>query len=55
MNGNRVRETAVVRVVNPDETPMRAILQGTINRINGEVIEYNYRIYATGKLNYHTI
>ena len=44
-----LRETAVVRVVNPDETPMRAILRGTINRITGEVVEYNYRIHATGK------
>ncbi|XP_070502127.1 apolipoprotein D-like [Chironomus tepperi] len=52
MNGQRLRETAVVRVVNPDEVPMRAILRGTINRINGEVIEYNYRIYATDYTNY---
>jgi len=28
---------------------MRAILRGTINRITGEVVEYNYRVYATGK------
>ncbi|XP_070502362.1 apolipoprotein D-like [Chironomus tepperi] len=52
LNGNRVRETAIVRVAFPDESPMRAILNGTINRINGEVIEYNYRIYATDYTNY---
>jgi len=49
MGGFNIRETGVVSVAFPDETPMRAILNGTINRITGEVITYNYRIYATGE------
>ena len=45
-----MRETATVRVAFPDEEPMRAIFNGTVNRITGEVIEYDYRIHATGEL-----
>lgn len=28
---------------------MRAIFNGTVNRINGEVQEYRYQVYATGE------
>ncbi|KAL7027079.1 hypothetical protein ACKWTF_005294 [Chironomus riparius] len=52
MDGVMVRETGIVRVAFPEETPMRAIFNGTINRITGEVIPYFYRIYATDYTNY---
>jgi hypothetical protein len=46
--GSYMRELSIVRVAFPDESPMRALLNGTVDRVTGGSIEYFYRIHASG-------
>jgi len=43
-----MRELSIVRVAFPNESPMRALLNGTVERVTGGSIEYFYRIHASG-------
>lgn len=43
------RETGSAFIAFPDESPLRAKFNATINRIVGGPIFYNYLIHATGK------
>lgn len=46
-NGIEHRETGQAWVAFPDEEPMRAVFNATVNRVTGQPIQYNYRIHAT--------
>lgn len=43
-----MREAGITRLAFPNETPLRALFNGTIDRIIGGTVDYTYRIYATG-------
>lgn len=47
--GQSHRETGIAAIAFPDEVPLRAKFNATINRITGGNIFYNYQVYATGK------
>ncbi|KAL7028202.1 hypothetical protein ACKWTF_005751 [Chironomus riparius] len=53
--GTRMAENSIVRVAFPDESPMRALLNGTVERVTGGSIEYFYRIHASDYTNYAII
>jgi hypothetical protein len=44
--------TGVVHIAFPDETPLRAIFNATLERVIGGEIEYTYRVIATDYTNY---
>lgn len=48
-NGAPVRETGTAALAFPDETPLLAKFNATIDRITGGSIFYNYQVHATGK------
>ena len=47
-NRTHHRETGEAWVAFPDEVPMRAKLNATVNRVTGQRLTYNYLIHATG-------
>lgn len=47
-----ITENSVVSAAHPDETPLRGLFNGTIERVNGGNINYFYRIHATDYTNY---